>query len=43
MIQLGERASGFLSESDITSAFRKLCSLARVSYVLNKMGTVSLM
>ncbi len=34
MIQLGERAPGFLSEGDITSAFRKLCSLARASYVL---------
>ncbi|CAF0802751.1 unnamed protein product [Rotaria sordida] len=31
MIQLGERAPGFLSESDITSAYRKLCSLIRAS------------
>ncbi|CAF3448610.1 unnamed protein product, partial [Rotaria sp. Silwood2] len=31
MIQLGERAPGFLSEIDITSAYRKLCSLTRAS------------
>ncbi|CAF0871759.1 unnamed protein product [Rotaria sp. Silwood1] len=31
MIQLGERAPGFLSESDVSSAYRKLCSLTRAS------------
>ncbi|CAF4758572.1 unnamed protein product, partial [Rotaria socialis] len=29
IVQLSERAPGFLNESDITSAFRKLCSLTR--------------
>ena len=33
MIQLGERAPGFLNEYDIDSAFRKLCLLTRSSYV----------
>ncbi|CAF3843790.1 unnamed protein product [Adineta steineri] len=31
LIQLNERSPGFLNESDITSAFRKLCSLTRAS------------
>ena len=34
MIQLGERAPGFLTDGDIGSSFRKLCSLTRTSYVL---------
>lgn len=33
MIQLGERAPGFLTDGDIGSSFRKLCSLTRTSYV----------
>ena len=33
MIQLGERSPGFLSESDIASSYRKLCSLTRPMYV----------
>jgi hypothetical protein len=35
MIQLGERAPGFLTDGDIGSAFRKLCSITRSSYVEN--------
>jgi hypothetical protein len=35
MIQLSERAPGFLNDGDIGSAFRKLCSLTRSSYVEN--------
>jgi hypothetical protein len=35
MIQLSERAPGFLSDGDIGSAFRKLCSLTRSLYVEN--------
>lgn len=31
MIQLSERAAGFLTDGDIGSAFRKLCSLTRAS------------
>jgi hypothetical protein len=33
MVQLGERAPGFLNDGDIGSAFRKLCSITRSSYV----------
>jgi hypothetical protein len=36
MIQLNERAPGFLNDGDIGSAFRKLCSLTRPSYVKNE-------
>ncbi len=36
MIQLSERAPGFLNDGDIGSAFRKLCSLTRSSYVENE-------
>ncbi len=36
MIQLSERAPGFLNDGDIGSSFRKLCSLTRSSYVENE-------
>jgi len=39
MIQLNERAPGFLNDGDIGSAFRKLCSLNRSSYFKNEKNT----